>query len=209
MRDLVTACDETRSGYRVTINETITFHLSPADYRALPLHAGDPVDWETYRHDLLLRQYPDALQRAVAMLAARAHSRREVERKLADRGYIAEAIEMVVFKLEKEGLLDDEAFAHARASAGIHRGLGKARIQQELRMKGVAEPLVQDALARLDAEDQQAQALRLAQKVLKHYAKYPPREAVQKAVASMLRRGYAYGDASRAIQAALRQDAET
>ena len=58
MKDMVTALREERKGYRVTVNDTETFHLTYAQFRSLPLAEGQALDWEEYRHSLLLLQYP-------------------------------------------------------------------------------------------------------------------------------------------------------
>lgn len=203
MHDLVTEIREERGAYRVTVNDTETFRLSAADYQALPLVVGQALDWPAYRAALLKRQYPEALAKAVALLAARARSRREVARKLADRGYRPETVAQVIARLQGEGLLDDAAFAAQWAQARAAKGLGRARLLQELRLKGIAEDVCQTALAGLDTDAQDEQAARLAEKLLARYGRLPAREAMQKALAAFQRRGYGYGEASRALQAAL------
>jgi len=127
----------------------------------------------------------------------------EVERRLAERGYLADAAEMAVYKLEKEKLLDDEAFANAWARARAAKQLGKARILQELRQKGVDDQIAESAVATLDEDDQTGAVNALAAKLLKRYQKEPAQAAMRKALAAMLRRGYAYGEASRALKAVL------
>jgi len=205
---MVTELREVHDGYRVTINSSESFRLSSVEYREFPLREGEELDWEAYRKALLLHQYPEALNRTVSFLAARAHSRREVEQKLALRGYLPDTVEMVVYKLEKEGLLDDTVFATAWVEGRASRGLGKARLLQELRVKGVEDSIAKAALAEIDVDTQDSQALTLATKVLKRYGNLDSREAMQKAVGAMLRRGYNYGEASRALQRAIEQASE-
>ncbi|HNW86002.1 MAG TPA: regulatory protein RecX [Candidatus Limiplasma sp.] len=208
MNDKVTDLREERGGFRVTVNSGEAFHLTPAEYRAFPLKPAQTFDWKAYREALLVHQYPEALNRAVALLAVRARSCREVERKLTDRGYLADTVEMVLYKLEKENLLDDEAFAGEWVKARASRGLGKARLMQELRLKGVADSIAQAALATLEPDEQDGQAVLQAAKLRKRYAGLPPREAAQKATAALLRRGYSYAEASRALRAAEQESEE-
>jgi len=206
MNDCVTDLREDRNGFRVTVNNSEVFHLTEAEYRAFPLQPSQALDWDAYRQALLVRQYPEALNRAVAFLAIRDRSYHEVERKLMDKGYLADTVEMVLYKLQKEHLLDDAAFARAWVEARAPRGLGKARLLQELRLKGVADDTAQAALAGLDADEHDAQTLAQATKVLRRYSGLPAREAMQKAIAAMLRRGYGYGEATRALQNAIEQE---
>jgi regulatory protein len=203
--DEVTALRETGRGFVAVFAGGETLRLSKADLRALPLAAGDQVDLADYRKRLLLRQYPEALNRAVGLLAMRARSKQEVERRLTERGYLPETVEMVLFKLERENLLGDEDFAKTWAESRATLGVGKMRLRQELRMKGVDGDVAEDVLATLDEEGMAQQALALAEKLLRRLKNEALPDARRKALAAMQRRGYGYGEASRAIQAALAQ----
>lgn len=208
--DKVEALRKTRQGFVAVWESGETVRLSAADLRALPLSVGDNKDPATYRHSLLLRQYPEALNRAVGLLAVRARSRQEIEKRLVERGYLLDTVEMVLFKLEQENLLSDEAFAKAWAESRAARGLGKARLRQELRVKGVETGVADDALNALDDGDMEKQAKALAEKLLRRLRGEPQPDARRKALAAMQRRGYSYGEASRALNAAFTDmDAET
>ena len=203
MKDMVTSLKEDKRGYRVTVNDGTAFRLSFSEYRDMPLHDGDALDWETYRQALLLRQYPEALDRAVGLLALRAHSHHEVERRLIERGYLPDTIEMVMLKLEQNALLDDTAFATAWVRQRAARGIGKARLLQDLRVKGVDNATAQAALDTLDADEQAEPAIQLAGKLLRRHHNLPEKEVLRKSIMAMQRRGYGYGDASRALQTAI------
>lgn len=201
--DKLVALREARHGYTAVFQSGESLRLSPADLRALPLSVGDAVDVSAYRQNLLLRQYPEALDRAVGLLSVRARSKQEVERRLAERGYLPDTVEMVLYKLERERLLNDEAFAQAWAEGRAARGMGKARLRQELRMKGVESDIADDAINALDDEEMARQAQALAERLLRRLADEPPQNARRKALAAMQRRGYAYGDATKALQSAM------
>lgn len=203
--DCVTDFREERKGYRVTVNDSEVFHLSAAEYRQLPLAQGEPLDWEAYRKSLMFLQYPEALNRAVASLAARSQSRAELERKLQMRGYLSDTVELVLYKLEKERLIDDSAFAREWVAARALRQLGKARILQELRQKGVAPAIAEAAVAAMDREDAAGQALALMAKLLRRFDDPSAPDARRKVIAAMQRRGFAYGEANQAYQEAVSQ----
>ena len=200
--DKVTHLREMRRGYVAVFASGETLPLSPADLRALPLAVGDAVDLADYRPRLLLRQYPEALNRAVGLLAVRARSRQEIQRRLLERGYLPDTVELVLFKLEKEDLQDDASFAQAWAENRAARGMGKARLRQELRMKGVESDVADSALESLDDDDIARQAQTLAEKLLRRLRDEAPQDARRKALGAMQRRGYSYGEASKALQAA-------
>jgi len=86
-------------------------------------------------------------QTALAQLARREHSRRELERKLARQGAPGEQIRRVLDELAECGLQSDARFAAARVRSGARRGQGAARIRRELAECGVAAEVIDAALA--------------------------------------------------------------
>ncbi|MGE5336569.1 MAG: recombination regulator RecX [Gemmatimonadota bacterium] len=104
---------------------------------------------------------PTILQRAVAFLARREHSRAELARKLARYqldGQDASSVEAVLDQLEAKGMLSDERFAAALTRSRSER-FGAARVGQELRDHGIdpelarksTQPLKQTELERARA----------------------------------------------------------
>lgn len=100
---------------------------------------------------------PTILQRAVALLARREHSRAELARKLVR--YLAEgddaaAIDAALDQLEAKGMLSDERFAAALVRSRGER-FGAARVTQELRQHGVDAEVTHrsvDALKQTEVE---------------------------------------------------------
>lgn len=178
--------------------------ISSALFRERPLQEGEEIDPEEYENWLLMHQYRPALERAVAMLAARAHSRREIEQKLLRAGYRPQTAEMVLFKLEKEGLLDDADFARQWVEARANRRLGRQRIAQELRRKGVSAQEAEAALEEIDDEDQLASAAALVEKAAARIKPgEDPRKAAQRITGMLIRRGYSWDVAREAISSVL------
>lgn len=174
-----------------------------------PFVPGREVDTDALKEWLLPRQYPMALNDAVALLAQRAHASGEIAQKLRRKLYMEDTIEMVLYKLQKERLLDDEAFAREWAASRARCQIGRARIVQELRMKGLPQTLIQNALEEMDAEESEEAATVLAQKLLRRYAgETDERKAMQKMLAAMARRGYGYEASRSAIEKALQMAKE-
>jgi len=88
------------------------------------------------------------LEKAVDLLSRRSHSRSELATKLRRRGYELAAIEVTLSKLVDLSYLDDAKFASAKArdAAKIKRH-GPLRIRQDLRQRGVASNLIDQAIA--------------------------------------------------------------
>lgn len=202
--EVITKITKERGRYRVTISETDEVLVPVSLMRERPLREGQPIDPEEYDNWLMVRQYRHALDRAVGYLAERAHSRREIEERLLRIGYRPCTVEMVLYKLEREKLLDDADFARQWVESRANHKLGRSRIAQELRRKGVSQEEAEAALAAIDEEDQLASALSLAQKAA---ARIKPGEDLRKAanrIAGMLaRRGFQWDVAKEAIRQAL------
>ena len=199
--DVITGIRKERGRFRVTVNEAEDVLVPFTLFRERPLQEGQPLDLEEYDNWLMVRQYRAALDRAVGYLAARARSRREIEQKLLQVGYRPCTVEMVLYKLERERLLDDADFARQWVESRVHHNLGRSRIAQELRRKGISADDAEEALSSIGAEDQLAGAVALAEKAA---ARIKPGEDVRKAqnrIAAMLaRRGYGWDIAKEALE---------
>lgn len=201
--DMITEIRRERGRYRVTVSETEDFLVPVSLMRERPLTVGQPLDVEEYDNWLMVRQYRHALDRAVAYLAARARSRREVESKLLLAGYRPCTIEMVLYKLEREHILDDADFARQWVDARSTRKLGRSRIAQELRRKGVSADEAEEALSAIDNEDQLSGAAALAEKAIARIKPgEDPRKAENRILAMLARRGYSWDVAKQALQMA-------
>lgn len=202
--DVITSIKKERGKYRVTVNDAEDVLVPVSLMRERPLTEGQPIDLEDYDNWLMVRQYRFALDRAVGYLAARACSTREIEQKLLRAGYRPSTVEMVVYKLQRENLLDDADFARQWVESRQHHKLGRSRIAQELRRKGVSQEEAEEALSVIDEEDQLAGAISLAEKAA---ARIKPGEDMRKVysrIAGMLaRRGYSWDIAKQAIAQAL------
>lgn len=169
-----------------------------------PFSIGQEVDTDKLKEWLLPRQYTMALNDAVALLAQRARSGGEIRQKLKHKLYMDDTIEMVLYKLEKERLLDDDAFARDWAASRARSQMGSSRILRELRMKGIPQEMAEQALEALDEEESDEAAAALAQKLIRRYsAEADQRKAMQKMLAAMARRGYGYEASKQAIETAL------
>ena len=202
--DVITAIKKERGRYRVTVNESEDIIVPVSLMRERPLKEGQVLSLDEYDQWLLLRQYRFALDRAVGYLAARARSKHEIEQKLLQAGYRPCTVEMVIFKLQKENLLDDADFARQWVESRSTHKLGRSRIAQELRRKGVSQEEAEEALSVIEDEDQLSGAIALAEKAA---ARIKPGEDIRKAInriaAMLARRGYSWDIAKQAISQTL------
>ena len=201
--DRVSSVTVTGSRVRVAFDSGRIYTLKKQDLLEFPLRENDSVEEKAFHEFVLLHQYPDALNTAVAMLARRACSRKEISDKLISRHCCDEVVELVLYKLEKEKLLNDHDFSEqwTRYRSGGH--YGPARIYRELRMKGVDEETAREAVSSVDEEEQTVAALDLAVKAAR---KSKPGEDLRKSRQRVLRtlvsHGFSWDTAREAVDKA-------
>ena len=133
------------------------------------------------------RRQLDCEKRAVGLLARREHSRLELARKLADKGFAAEEIEPVLDQLVEEGWQSDRRYAESLIRARSARRYGPDRIANELAQQGVDEGVVSEAF---EAEPRDWAALAREQLVARY--REPPRDFPDRARRHrhLVRRGF-------------------
>jgi regulatory protein len=94
-----------------------------------------------------------SLAYAVALLARRDYSTRELRQKLKERGFLEHAIEPVLIDLEETRKLDDQRYGANVVATRSRRAYGPARIRNELRRKGVAAEAIEIAMAGGEGEE--------------------------------------------------------
>jgi regulatory protein len=146
--------------------------------------------------------------------------RRRVERSVrlhgTDRAEGNAMAERVVARMVAAGLVDDRAFAHARAARLHGRGASARLIAAHLQARGIAAALVDDALAGLDeaaggGENRALQAaIGLARRRRLGPFRPPSERAAmrQKDLAALARAGFSYAIAKRIVDAETPEDAE-
>ncbi len=140
----------------------------------------------------------DALQYAIRALSARALTEFELEKKLKTRKVSFADIKTILARLRELKFLDDTAIA-ARASE--NPALGKFGIQRKLAHRGIHKHLIEDVLTTRDQDTDFEAAKALLEK---YQNRFTGERADQKAIAFLMRRGFAFGT----IQKAIRHEAE-
>ena len=148
--------------------------------------------------------------RALRLLAVRARSSHELSERLTRAGFDAEEVSSELTRLERVGLVDDEAFARDLARHHLmSRRSGRRAVVAALRAKGLPPGTIEAVLSDLqaDAEDEGSRAAALAAERASRLAGLDPRVAFQRLVSFLLRRGYEPGIARGAAAAALEVEA--
>jgi len=101
----------------------------------------------------------EALESALRALRHRDRTARELDRRLAERGFDASERERALDTLRRTGVVDDERYAHNRAEALAARGAGDELIRHELDAAGVDAELAEVAVGSVEPELERARRI--------------------------------------------------
>lgn len=164
-----------------------------------PVQLGPEADHEAVARRILLDQ-----------LSGRARSRHELAQKLAAKNVPEELSVALLDRFEEVGLIDDEAFARAWiADRQARRGLSGRALAQELRRKGVPEEVLREAVAEIEAEDEEAAARDLVRKKLRSMRGLDQATMTRRLAGMLARKGYSGGLVFAVIRDELGADGET
>ncbi len=88
-----------------------------------------------------------ALRALLRALERRSFARRDLERRLQQRGHAPAAIAGAMERADELGLLDDAAYAQHFVATRAARGRGPARLIRDLMRSGLSRPLIDAAIA--------------------------------------------------------------
>ena len=94
----------------------------------------------------------DIEQKALDLLSLREHSRLELTRKLVQRKFDPDDIEIVLDKLESSKYLSETRFTEAYITSRLKKGYGPLRIEQELKERGVPENLITNVMYEMSCD---------------------------------------------------------
>ncbi|HHL39946.1 MAG TPA: regulatory protein RecX [Deltaproteobacteria bacterium] len=105
---------------------------------------------------------PSAVEAALRLLSYRARSRRELEERLAAKGFGRDETEAALSRLEETGYIDDRALARAFVRSRMEgRGWGPLKIAAALAQRGVEAPVIESALGEVRSGEAAAAAAAL------------------------------------------------
>lgn len=144
-----------------------------------------------------LSDYGKALDRAYNYLSYRDRSADELVRYLEGKDYDSPTVQQVVERLKSEGSLNDERFAEQWVQERtLYRHASKRKIYQELMQKGIGREIIDEALSKVNNQDQQATIRQLiqAKQLMQKY------QDERKLIQYLRGKGFRYSDITAAIQ---------
>lgn len=139
---------------------------------------------------------PYSLAQTIALvaLAPRAKSKGELFAHLKKRGIADEVANVVLYKLQEQGLVNDEEFARAWSqSCQRRKKLSKRVIASELRGKGVDDEIIAKVTSEIDDRLEYSIALDLALRKFRPISHLDPALIRRRVHGALARRGFSLG----------------
>ena len=154
------------------------------------------------------RRPVNAMERAMRLLSARAHTGSELRQKLLRAGFPRDEVEATVKECEKRHYLDDRMFAEDCTDLWLERGHGIRSIRCKLRQKGIPAELADAALARSEEAEPEAACRAIESRLSSLLREKDTRKRRAKALRFLAARGFsgsALGAAMKRLAAAERE----
>ncbi|MFJ4471554.1 recombination regulator RecX [Streptomyces sp. NPDC089424] len=143
------------------------------------------------------------------LLTGTPRTRKQLADALRKREIPDDVAEEVLSRFEEVGLINDSAFADAWVESRHHgRGLARRALAQELRTKGVDSTLIEEAVAQLDTEQEEATARELVARKLRSTRGLDRDKRLRRLAGMLARKGYPEGMALRVVRRALEEEGE-
>ena len=154
------------------------------------LRSGDELDEEALGRLKEAAGVSNTRAAAADLIGKRAMSRRDLERKLREKGASEAEARYAAEWLEAIGALNDAEYAAALVRHYSGMGYGPARVREKLYEKGVPRELWEDALEELPEESGQVDAF-LRRKLR---GRIPDEKEKRRLTNALLRRGFPWGE---------------
>jgi regulatory protein len=181
----------------VYLDGKYTFVLSDLELSTSGLRVGQELSAEEVLELKSRSEIDGVYSKAVRFVGIRPRSRREVVDYLRRKGVDDEIAVGVLGRLERVGLLNDEAFAASWVSnRQLLRPRSRRRLEQELSSKGVSRDDIEVALGELEPE-QELESLAL---LIERKQRLPQYRDAEKLMGYLARQGYSYELIKKALE---------
>ena len=138
---------------------------------------------------------------ALNALVARAKSKGELLAHLKKRGVEDDVAQATIFRLQENGLINDEEFAKAwTQSRHNSKKLSKRIIAGELRTRGVDQSSIDLALDEIDDESEYRTAFSLGMKKYNTMSRLEPEVQIRRIQSLLQRKGFSFPTIARVIR---------
>lgn len=128
---------------------------------------------------------------SLRLLTATPKTRKELEKKLLEKGYPQPIIQETLNRLEEQGLLSDQTYAKNLLSRLTYdKPSGRRKISFEMKRRGVPARIQEELLAAVSVEEETAKASELAQHKWLQGSQLDPEKRKKKVYDFLIRRGF-------------------
>ncbi len=189
--------DDTR--VNVYINEKYVFSISKLDVAFYHLKVGEEISKKTYDEIFENVVLAKAKMTAMSYLSYKDRSKKEVIRKLKEKGYTKEVTKQTLKFLISYGYINDLEFSKKFVKQRVmSKGYGKFKVVRELREKGISDEIIEMVTENI-GESEEEKALLLAQKKARSLDLNEYKDK-QKLFAYLHRRGYSFEIIKRVLE---------
>ena len=186
----IEASKHKRGRVLVFLEDGVCLKITEQELLDFGLRSGDELDEETLKRLKDAAGVSNVKANAADLIGKRAMSRRDLERKLQDKGASEAEARYASEWLEAIGAINDADYAVLLAQHCARQGYGPARVREKLYEKGVPRELWDDAL---DSLPDPAESI---DRFLEHKLRGNPLDEKEKKRLSdaLLRRGFSWSD---------------
>ncbi|MBQ8768589.1 MAG: regulatory protein RecX [Oscillospiraceae bacterium] len=190
------AASADRAGrYTLRLEDGTTMRLYRQTLEDFSLYAGLEMDDEQIKKLRTAAGQMSAKMRAVRIVSASSISKRELERRLVQKGEDPAQAQEAVKWMSDLDLVDDAKTAEQIVHSCIRKGYGLSRAKQALYEKRIPKEFWEDALT--DYPEQEDKILEYLRAKLSADA---DEKAIKRAIDALLRRGHRYGQIKRGLE---------
>lgn len=135
--------------------------------------------------------YFKGLKKAADLLYRSSKTKKQLIRKLIEKEFLEDVAQRIADKLEGRGFINDLHYSEQFIEMRCHK-YGGYRLRQELRLKGVDDATIEEAMAQVEQPAEYQRALTVGQKRIRQYASDPREKVYQKMTGYLSRKGFGY-----------------
>ena len=188
--DRIEASKHKRGRVLVFLEDGACLKITEQELLDFGLRAGDELDKPTLDRLKEAAGVSNVKATAADLIGKRAMSRRDLERKLQEKGASEAEARYAAEWLEAIGAINDADYAALLVRHCADLGYGPARVREKLYEKGVPRELWEDALDQMPDNGEQID--RFLQSKLR--GRTPDEREKKRLTDALLRRGYSWGD---------------
>ena len=188
--DRIEASKHKRGRVLVFLEDGVCLKVTEQELLDFGLRAGDDLNEGALAKLKEAAGVSNVKATAADLIGKRAMSRRDLERKLREKGASEADARYAAEWLEAIGAIDDAGYGALLVRHYSQMGYGPARLRDKLREKGVPRELWDDALDQAPDNGEQVDRF-LADKLR---GQMPDEKTKKRLTDALLRRGYSWGD---------------